>query len=116
MIKLYGFALSNYFSMVKAVLLEKGIEFELVETRTSQESDYLAKSPMGKVPCIETEHGFLSETQVILEYLEELKPEPALLPRDPFQRAKVRELARGLELYIELPARTCYGPVFFGRE
>ena len=114
MIKLYGFPLSNYFSMVKASLLEKGIEFEVVPVRPSQEADYLAKSPMGKVPCIGTEQGFLSETQAILEYLEDLAPAPVLLPSDPFRRAKVRELMHALELYIELPARTCYAPVFFG--
>jgi glutathione S-transferase len=114
MIQLYGFPMSNYFSMVKASLLEKGLEFAVVPTRPSQQGDYLAKSPMGKVPCIETEHGWLSETQAIFEYLEERKPDPALLPKDIFERAKVRELLHGLELYIELPARTCYGPVFFG--
>lgn len=114
MIKLYGFPMSNYFSMVKAGLLEKGLQFEVVPTRPSQDSEYLAKSPMGKVPCIATEQGCLSETHTILEYLEELKPDPALLPRGAFERAKVRELIHGLELYIELPARTCYAPVFFG--
>jgi glutathione S-transferase len=84
--------------------------------RPSQDADYLAKSPMGKVPCLETERGFLSETAVILEYLEDLAPEPRLLPQDPYARAKVRELIHDLELYIELPARTCYPAVFFGSQ
>jgi glutathione S-transferase len=114
MLQLHGFPLSNYFNVVKAALLEKGIEFEHVPVRPSQEGDYLAKSPMGKVPCIGTEQGFLSETQVICEYLEEIQPEPALLPRSPFERAKLRELLRELELYIELPARSCYPQAFFG--
>lgn len=114
MLQLHGFPMSNYFNVVKAVLLEKGIAFEHVPARPAQDGDYLAKSPMGKVPCIRTEHGFLSETQVICEYLEEICPEPALLPRSPFERAKQRELLRELELYIELPARTCYAQAFFG--
>jgi glutathione S-transferase len=113
MLQLHGFPMSNYFNMVKAALLEKGIEFEFVPTRPSQESDYLAKSPMGKVPCVRTDHGWLSETQVICQYLEDIQPKPALLPSNPFERAKVRELMHELELYIELPARTCYGPTFF---
>jgi len=113
MIKLYGFPMSNYFNVVKATLLEKGLPFDVVLTRPSQEADYLAKSPVGKVPCIETEHGFLSETQTVLEYLEEVAPEPRLLPSDAFARAKVRELLHGLELYVELPARTCYPQAFF---
>jgi glutathione S-transferase len=116
MIKLHGFPMSNYYNMVKAALLEKGIDFEDVAVRPSQDEGYLDKSPMGKVPYIETEDGYLSETQTILEYLEESGPGPSLLPSSSFERAKVRELMHGLELYVELPARTCYGPVFFGRE
>jgi len=114
-IKLYGFPISNYFNMVKAALLEKDVPFETVLVRPSQDPDYRAKSPMGKVPCLETSDGkFLSETQVLLEYLEELHPSPTLLPGDAFQRARIRELMHELELYIELPARTCYPAAFFG--
>ncbi len=117
MIKLYGFPVSNYFNMVKAALLEKEIPFETVLVRPSQDDEYRTKSPMGKVPCLETSDGrFLSETQTLLEYLEELHPEPALLPADLYERAKVRELMHALELYIELPARTCYGAAFMGAE
>lgn len=114
MIKLHGFPLSNYFNIVKIALLEKGADFEFVDTRPSQDDSYLAKSPMGKVPCIETEDGFLSETNVILEYLEETLPGPAFFPEDPYARAKVRELMKEMELYVELPARTCFPEVFFG--
>ena len=53
-IKLYGMPLSNYYNIVKAVLIEKGILFEEVLVKPNQEAEYLAKSPMGKVPCIET--------------------------------------------------------------
>lgn len=115
MIKLYGFALSNYYNMVKMVLLEKGMEFEEVTVLPNQENDYLSRSPMGKVPCIETEQGFLTETEVIIDYLDSLGLGPSFYPADPFERAKVRELIRYLELYIELPARRLYGDVFFGR-
>ncbi len=114
MIKLYGFAVSNYYNMVKFALLEKGIAFEEVAAMPSQENDYKAKSPMGKVPCIETDKGFLSETNVILEYLDASKPSPALLPADAFAAAKAREVAKVLELYIELPARRHYPELFFG--
>ena len=41
MIKLYGFAVSNYYNMVKMALIEKGMEFEEVTVRPSQESEYL---------------------------------------------------------------------------
>lgn len=114
MLKLYGFEVSNYYNMVKFALLEKGLKFEAVAAMPSQESDYKAKSPMGKVPCLETDKGFLSETNVMLEYMEKTTPSPALMPADPFAAAKVREVMKVLELYIELPARRHYGELFFG--
>ena len=114
MLKLYGAPLSNYYNMVKTALLEKDIPFDAVFAPPSQEADYLSKSPMGKIPCIETDKGFLTETSAILDYLEDVYPTPALLPADPYARAKVRELAQSLELYIELVARRGLG-VLFGR-
>ena len=115
MIKLYGFAISNYYNIVKMTLLEKGMAFEEVMVRPSQESEYLSCSPMGKVPCLETDQGFLTETEVIINYLHDLGQGPSFYPDDPFEKAKIRELIRYLELYIELPARRLYGDVFFGK-
>lgn len=114
MLRLHGFAVSNYFNMVKLALLEKGVPFEINTVRGSQTPEFLAMSPRGKVPCLETEHGFISETNVILEYLEDTQGGKPLLPRDPWQRAQVRALTKEIELYIELPARSCYPEVFFG--
>jgi glutathione S-transferase len=113
-LKLHGFTVSNYFNMVKMALLEKGIDFEFVDVRPNQEGDFLAKSPMGKVPCLETDEGFISETNVIFEYLEDLGQGAALLPASAYDKAKVRELVKEIELYIELPARTCFAEAFFG--
>ena len=90
MITLYGFTLSNYVSMVKMALIEKELEFDWVGVKPSQENDYLTKSPMGKVPCIETEQGFLSETNIILEYIEETGSGINLMPTNSFERARVR--------------------------
>jgi glutathione S-transferase len=115
MIKLYGFPISNYYNMVKMTLLEKGMAFEEVLVRPSQEADYLSCSPMGKVPCLETEQGFLTETEVIINYLHDLGQGASFYPEDPFEKAKVGELMRYLEIYIELPARRLYGDVFFGK-
>lgn len=114
-IKLYGMTYSNYYNMVKAVMIEKGMEFEEVHVLPNQEPEFLLKSPMGKVPCLETEQGFLSETGVMIDYIDSLRIGPSLYPDDPFAVAKVKELIRHLELYIELPARRLYGDVFFGR-
>ncbi|SEO49183.1 glutathione S-transferase family protein [Aquisalimonas asiatica] len=114
MLKLYGFSVSNYYNVAKAALLEKGLAFEEVAAWTPLNDDFLRKSPMGKVPFLETDQGVFTEAQVILDYLEEVQPEPPLLPADPFQRAKVREISRVIELYMELPARRVYPAAFFG--
>lgn len=114
MLKLHGFAVSNYYNMVKLALLEKGVPFEEVLFFAGQTPDALNVSPRGKVPVLETEQGFLSETSVILDYIEQTQTGKALLPEDPFEQAKVRELLKEIELYIELPARTCYAEAFFG--
>lgn len=105
MVKLYGFAVSNYFNMVKHALLAKGIEFEEVSTYPGGDSGYLAKSPMGKVPCIETGHGALCETSVILDYIESAWPDRPLSPPDLWGRAKMKEFMKVVELYIELQGR-----------
>ena len=100
MYKLHGFDLSNYYNLVKLALLEKGLPFEEVAVFPPAKPDFLQKSPMGKIPCLEVGTGrYLTETQVILDYREETHPEPALYPEDPFGRAKVRELMRVMELY-----------------
>ena len=113
MLKLHGFSVSNYYNMVKLALLEKGLPFDEVTFFGGQTPQALAISPRGKVPTLETEHGFISETSVILDYIEQTQPGKPLLPADAFGQAKVRELLREIELYIELPARTCYAEAFF---
>ena len=115
MLKLHGFHVSNYHNKVRIALLEKGIAFEEdPEVRPSQKEEYLALSPMGKVPYLEVDGTRLCESGVILEYLEEAYPHKPLLPGDPLARAKVRELATVIELHLELVARRLYSGVFFG--
>jgi len=114
MLKLYGFPVSNYYNMVKLALLEKGLPFEEVPFYAGQSPEALAISPRGKIPVLGVEQGFINETGVILEYIEQTQPGPALLPSDPFQRAQVLALAKEIELYIELPARACFAEAFFG--
>jgi len=114
MIKLCGFAVSNYYNKVKLALLEKDIPFEEVLVWTDRAPDLLRKSPLGKVPYIETEQGTLCESQVILDYLEQAYPQKPLLPADPFAAAKVRELIVFMELHLELLARELYPQAFFG--
>lgn len=110
MIKLYGFPLSNYYNKVKFALLVKDIPFEEVILHPRKITDF-SSTPLGKVPYIETEHGALAESQVITDYLEELKP--SLLPNNAFAAAKCREFITFLEMHVELTVREFYGEAFF---
>lgn len=115
MIRLHGFASSNYHNVVKLVLIEKGIAFEEVTAYPPADEAFKAKNPTGKFPCLETEDGaFLGETKVMLNYLEEVYPEVRLLPEDPLARARVRELMELIDIYLELPARRLYPEGLFG--
>ena len=98
MLRLHGMSRSNYYGLAKACLISKGMTFEEVKAIPSQDEDYLVKSPMGKVPCLETDQGFISETLAIAEYLDGVQPEKPLLPTEPFRRAKTLELIRHIEL------------------
>ena len=105
MLTLHGFAYSNYHNMVKHTLMQKGIPFEehIVYPNTPE---MLAVNPTGKVPAMTTEQGTcLSESSVLLDYLEDAYPDTPLYPANAEARAQVRQLMKVAELYLELPAR-----------
>jgi len=114
-LKLCGFAVSNYYNKLKIQLLEKAVPFEeeLVWLKPLEPSTLL-RSPMGKVPFLETPHGCISESAVCAEYIEQAYPHHPLMPADPFEAAKVREIIAYLELHVELVARELYPQAFFG--
>lgn len=112
MLKLCGFAASNYYNKVKLAMLEKNLPFEEVLAWIG-ETD-LAASPVGKVPYIITDGGPLCESETIAEYIEATYIQVPLLPADPYQAAKVREIVTFMELYLELTARELYPEAFFG--
>lgn len=113
-LRLHGFAASNYYNNVKLALIEKNLPFEEVLQWADGSDALQAGSPLGKIPYLETEAGFLSDSQVINEYLEEAYPESPLIPDDPFAAAKVRELVLVCNLYLEWEARRLYAWAFFG--
>ena len=115
-LKLCGFAASNYHNKVKLALLEKGVTFEeeLVWTGLKDNPALSTRSPLGKVPFLQTEQGVVLESSVCCEYIEDAYPLHPLLPKDPFAAAKVRELLVYLDLHIELVARELYPMAYFG--
>lgn len=114
-LKLCGFAVSNYYNKLKIQLLEKAVPFEeeLVWVNPVEPATY-HRSPMGKVPFLDTPHGCISESAVCAEYIEQAYPHHPLMPADPFEAAKVREIITYLELHVELVARELYPLAFFG--
>ena len=117
MLVLCGSTVSNYYNKVKIALLEKGVPFTEEKVNTgSKEEAVLSATPLGKIPFIRTEHGVLCESQAILDYIEAQHPNPPLVPADPWQAAKVRELVTFVDLHLELVARELYPKAFFGGE
>lgn len=114
-LKLCGFSASNYYNQTKLQLLEKQIAFEeeLVLVGTGA-PNLVDRSPMGKVPFLDTGRGCISESMVCAEYIEASYPQFPLLPADPLAAARVREIVVYIELHLELPARELYPEAFFG--
>ena len=97
--KLYYFPFAPNPTKVRVYLAEKGIEIEreLVSLREGEQRGeaHLARNPMGKLPVLELDDGaYVTESLGILEYLEELHPEPPMIGTTPEERARVRSLER----------------------
>jgi glutathione S-transferase len=116
MITLHGFPYSNYYNIVKHVLMHKGIPFE-EDIVYGGEEEWLAISPVGKVPAITVDQGgHLSESSVCCDYLEENYSGQPLYPEDTFARNYVRQIMKLSELYLELPCRRLIPFVFTNSE
>jgi glutathione S-transferase len=90
-ITLYDADRCPYCARVRIVLAEKGLEYETVAIDLADRPAWLyEKNPLGKVPVLEEDALCLPESVVIMEYLDERYPEPALLPPDAADRALVR--------------------------
>jgi glutathione S-transferase len=93
MITLYDADRCPYCARVRIVLVEKGLEYEVVPIDLDDRPAWIyEKNPLGRVPVLEEEAFLLPESAVINEYLEERWPEPALWPADPGERAVGRLL------------------------
>jgi glutathione S-transferase len=93
MARLYHVPLSPFCRKVRLSLAEKKIEVELVEERYwEQDGDFLRRNPAGKVPVLRMDGVMMAESAAICEYIEEVRPEPPLMPKDPVARQEVRRL------------------------
>jgi glutathione S-transferase len=86
MIKIYGVNVSAFVRKVRVVLAEKGLSYELVPVDLASPSpEFLALTPVRKVPVFQDEQVVLPDSSAIVAYLERRHPTPALLPADPAQ-------------------------------
>lgn len=93
MARLYHVPLSPFCRKIRLSLAEKKIEVDLVEERYwEQDPDFMRRNPAGKVPVLRLDGIMMSESAAICEYIEETRPEPSLLPKDPAQKLEVRRL------------------------
>ncbi len=92
--KLYTYFRSSAAYRVRIALNLKGLTYESVPIHLLKKEqsapDYLAVNPQGRVPTLDIGGTVLIQSPAILEYLEEVYPDPALLPPAPVARARVR--------------------------
>ncbi len=112
-LRLYSYFRSSCSYRVRIALGLKGLEYEYVPVHLLQDGgqqfsdSYLQRNPIAEVPTLEVlnEAGdvvaTVSQSVAIMEYLEECYPEPALLPSEPAERAKVRQLVEVVNSSIQ---------------
>ena len=93
MLRLYHSPLSPFCRKVRLCLAEKRVEAELVEEKYwERSSDFLRRNPAGKVPILRIEGKAFTESMAICEYLEDIHPDPELIPKAAEERYEVRRL------------------------
>ncbi len=101
MLTLYSYFRSSAAYRVRIALNLKGLSFETASIHLQKEGGlnrrpaYRAVNPQMRVPALKLDSGeVLTQSLAIIEYLDEIHPDPPLLPRDPIGRAKIRALAQ----------------------
>ena len=105
MLTLYDHPLSPYAQKVKIALREKGVAFEAVLPgglgAGGAQGAFLAANPRAEVPTLVDGDLGVFDSTIILEYVEDRWPEPALLPTTPAERARVRMLEEVMDTHVE---------------
>ncbi|MEP0876692.1 glutathione S-transferase family protein [Funiculus sociatus GB2-M2] len=90
-VEIYSASVCPYAHRTRLALLEKGVEFKLTEIDLQNKPEWFADvSPYGKVPVIKYGSDRVWESTIINEYLDDVFPEPPLMPSEPGQRAIAR--------------------------
>lgn len=108
----HGVPPSPFVRKVRVALLEKGIEHEVVPVPPfNQPPEFMAMSPLGKIPVYQDGDFTVPDSSVIIAYLERVHPKPALHPEDAQEYAR----ALFLEEYADTKLAQTLGTVFFQR-
>ena len=87
------------------MLAYKGIEYDYIaidlQKSEHRTQEYFEINPMRAIPTLLIDGHTLSESVAICEYLEETRPQSPLLPKDAYQRAKVRQIVEMIESDIQ---------------
>ncbi|WP_281859754.1 maleylacetoacetate isomerase [Litoreibacter halocynthiae] len=105
MLTLYSYWRSTTSYRVRVALNLKGLAYDTVPVNLvageQRDPDYVAKNPVKGVPTLVLEDGtVLTQSLAILDYLDHLAPDPALLPNDPLLRARVQAAAHTIAMEI----------------
>ena len=104
MITLYNYWRSGTSHRVRIALALKGVDYDYVPLNLlageHKDDAYRAMNPQGLVPALAVDGHVLTQSPAILEWIEESWPEPPLLPKDRFDRARVRAMAALVECDI----------------
>jgi maleylpyruvate isomerase len=102
-VKLYTYFRSSAAYRVRIALNLKGIAPDMIAVHLRKDGgmhrkpDYRALNPQMRVPALALDSGeVLTQSLAIIDYLDEVHPQPPLVPRDPIARAKVRALAQAI--------------------
>ena len=102
---LYDHPLSSYCQKVKIALREKGVAFDAVlppDLGTGQrDTPFAAANPRVEVPALSVDGSTIFDSTIIMEFVEERWPTPALLPADPLARAYARETEEMCDTHYE---------------
>ena len=99
--KLFNLAHSPYAARVRMLAYAKGIELELAAPEGFGTPEFKQFNILGKVPILDTGEHMIPESIVIMDYLEEMFPEPAMRPRDAEKRALMNIFYRFPDVYIQ---------------
>lgn len=112
MLELYHFDRSTAAQKVRISLAEKGLDWTShyvdpsFDARDQHKPEYLKLNPRGVIPTLIHDGKPIRESQVILEYIEDVFPEPSLRPADPAERAEMRIWTKMIDEWLHVDSRT----------